>query len=56
MHDPEMIRRKNQPPPTPVQPLTGLLLLARSKPREGSRNLGKLLDKDAAARIAKPAD
>ena len=56
MHDPEMPRRKNQPQPTPVQPLTGLLLLARSKMRDGSRNLGRLLDKDAADRIAKQSD
>ena len=41
----------------PIQPLTGLLLLARSKPKDdGRRNLGTLLDKDAANRIAKQSD
>ncbi len=56
MHDPQMPRRNNQPPPKPVQPLTGLLLLARSKTSDGSRNVGKLLDKEAAERIAKQSD
>ena len=52
-----MPRRKNQPQTMPVQPLTGLLLLARSKPKDdGRRNLGTLLDKDAANRIAKQSD
>jgi len=56
MHDPEMPRRRTQPLQAPVQPLSGLLLLARSKTREGSRKVGKLLDRDAADRIASQSD
>jgi len=56
MHDPGMPRRRNKPLPTPAQPLSGLLLLARSRTGEGSRKFGKLLDRDAADRIARQSD
>ncbi len=56
MHHADMPRRPRQPQTAPAQPLTGLLLVAPLKRKNGSRELGKLLDREAAERIAKRAD
>jgi hypothetical protein len=56
MHHPRMPRRRTHPPAEPARPLTGLLLVAPSKRKKNARELGKLLDKDAADSAAKQPD
>lgn len=51
-----MPRRRTHPPAEPARPLTGLLLVAPSKRKKNARELGKLLDKDAADSAAKQPD
>ena len=45
MHDLDMPRRITRLPSAPALPLTGLLLVARLKRKNGSRGLGRMLDK-----------
>jgi hypothetical protein len=56
MHDAHMARRRPHPPAAPVRELDGLLLVVPSKRKKNSRELGKLLDKDAADNMAKQPD
>jgi hypothetical protein len=52
MHDGQMARRRLQRKAAPARQLEGLLLVAPLRRKKNARDLGKLLDKDAADSIA----
>jgi len=53
MHDARMARRTAQRKAAPARQLDGLLLVVPMRRKKNARDLGKLLDKDAADSIAK---
>ena len=52
MHDWQMARRRSRRKAAPAPELEGLLLVAPLRKKKSARDLGKLLDKDAADSIA----
>jgi hypothetical protein len=56
MHYARMARRTLQRKAAPARQLDGLLLVAPLRRKKNARDLGKLLDKDAADSIAKQSE